>query len=134
LDNLPRLLFYLSGVLILSGAFTILTTDLLPKMTILNFTGSIFLLGFSLVYMNMTLVTSRRYLRKLETSSKLPYVFALLIAMVPVMWSFILSNGLYGMVKIIYILSVSLACLLGAYFGQKAGEKAQITYKKQLHE
>ncbi len=82
----------------------------------------------------MTLVTSRRFLRKLETTSNLPYVFALLIAIVPIIWSSIINNGLYGSVKIVYMLSISLACVIGAYAGQKAGEKAQITYKKQLYE
>ena len=82
----------------------------------------------------MTLVTSRRFLRKLETTSNLPYIFGLLIAIVPILWLFMITNGLYGSVKIVYILSISLACLVGSYFGQKAGEKAQITYKKQLRE
>ena len=134
MDNLPRLSFYLSGVLIVSGAFTLLTTDLLPKIADPGLVGSLFLLGFGLVYMNITFVVSRRFMRRLDGTSNLPFVFAFLVGIVPVGWSFIVDGGLFGTIKILYLITIVFGCFLGGFFGQRAGIKAQAAFKEQLYE
>lgn len=73
-------------------------------------------------------------MRRLDGGSKIPYVFALLVASAPIIWSFIFDGGLYGNIKLMYLLTVVFACALGGYFGERTGIKAQAAFKEQLSE
>ena len=73
-------------------------------------------------------------MRRLDGTSNLPFVFAFLVAIVPVGWSFIVDGGLFGNIKIMYLATVVFASFLGGYFGQRAGIKAQAAFKEQLYE
>jgi CDP-diglyceride synthetase len=134
LDNLPRLSFYLSGIIIVSGAFTLFTTDFLIKIADPGITGTLFLLAYGLVYMNITFVVSRRFMRRLDGASKLPYLFAFLVAFPPLIWSYVHDAGLFGTIEVVYLITVVFGCILGGYFGQRAGIKAQAKFKEELYE
>ena len=134
MDNLPRLSFYLSGILIVSAAFTLFTNDFLTLVADPGFMGTAFLIGYGLVYMNIVFVVSRRFMRRLEGHSKIPFVFAIIVALAPITWSFIFDAGLYGSIKTMYLATIIIACGLGGYFGERAGIKAQAKFKKQLYE
>ena len=134
MDNLPRLSFYLSSTLIVSGVFTLLTNDLLPKIAVQNWISYLLIIGLGLVYINITFVISRRFMRRLDNSSTLPFIFSIFVALAPIVWSFIVNVGLFGNIKFIYLATIIISCFLGGYLGQKAGIKAQSDYKKQLYE
>lgn len=133
MDNLPRLIFYLSGVVLISIAFTLFSSELLVKVADPSFTGTLFLLGFGLVYMNIIFVTSRRFMRRLEGSSNIPYLIALLVAAPPVIWVQIYDAGL-GDSRLTFVITILLAAGLGAYFGHRAGLKAQAAFQESLQE
>lgn len=134
MDNIPRLSFYISGIFIISAAFTLFTTEFLVKIADPGFIGTLFLVGFGLVYMNVTFVVSRRFMRRLDGTSIIPYIFAILVAIPPIAWSFINDSGLYGNIQILYQVTVIFASGLGGYFGHRAGLKAQEVFKEQLYE
>ena len=134
MDNLPRLSFYLSGTLIVSSAFTLLTNDLIPKVNEQGLIGFLFLIGFGLIYMNITFVISRRFMRRLDGPSNLPFVFGFLVAIVPTFWSFIIYEGIFENLPLLYLGNIIFTCFLGGGVGQKAGIKAQIVFKEQLYE
>ena len=134
MDNLPRLSFYLSGTLIVSGTFTLLTNDLIPKISEQGLIGFLFLIGFGLIYMNITFVISRRFMRRLDGPSNLPFVFGFLVAIVPLFWSFIINEGIFESLPFVYLGTIIITCYLGGILGQKAGIKAQIIFKEQLYE
>lgn len=134
MDNLPRLSFYLSGTLIVSGAFTLLTSDLIPKVNEQGLIGFLFLVGFGLIYMNITFVISRRFMRRLDGPSNLPFVFGFLVAIVPMFWSFIINEGIFESLPLMYLGTIIFTCFMGGFLGQKAGIKAQMVFKKQLYE
>ena len=134
MDNLPRLSFYLSGTLIVSGAFTLLTNDLIPKVNEQGLIGFLFLIGFGLIYMNITFVISRRFMRRLDGPSNLPFVFSFLVAIVPLFWNFIINEGIFESLPLMYLGNIIFTCFLGGFLGQKAGIKAQIIFKEQLYQ
>ena len=134
MDNLPRLAFYLSGVFIISAAFTLFTNEFIIKIADPGFTGTIFLIGFGLVYMNLTFAVSRRFMRRLDGPSNIPFLFSLLVAISPITWSFIYDSGLFGSIKTLYLITIFLACGFGGFLGKRAGLKAQKIFKEQLYE
>lgn len=131
MDNIPRLLFYSSGTLIVSTAFTLLTTELLKLVSNTSFLGTIILLFFGLIYMNMTFISSRRFYRRLESESNTPYYFGFLVFLPVIIWINIYDTGL-GWAEYLYVGTIFFACALGAFFGKKAGFKAQQKFKAEL--
>ncbi len=84
--------------------------------------------------MNITFVVSRRFMRRLEGTSNIPYLFAFLVALPPFAWSFIHETGLFGTIETVYLITLVFGCALGGYFGQRTGIKAQAKFKEQLYE
>jgi hypothetical protein len=105
----------------------------LIKITDPTFVGTLFLFGFGLVYMNIVFVTGRRFMRRLQGASPVPYIFGLLIAIPPLVWVQIYDAGL-GDANLTFQFVVIVACGLGALFGHRAGLKAQIQFQKNLQE
>lgn len=70
-------------------------------------------------------------MRRLNGSSSTPYVFGILIALPPLVWVNIYDAGL-GESMAYFIVVIVIGCGLGAYFGHRAGLKAQITFKENL--
>lgn len=133
MDNLPRFIFYASGVFIASAAFTLFSSEFLPKITDPSFVGTLFLLGFGLVYLNITFVTGRRFMRRLKGANPIPYIFALLVAIPPLVWVELYDAGL-GDFKLTFMFTIILACGLGGVLGHRAGLKAQVKFQKNLQE
>lgn len=133
MDNLPRFIFYASGVFIASAAFTLLTSEFLKKVGDPTYVGTLFLLGFGLVYLNIVFVTGRRYMRRLQGANPVPYIFALLVAIPPLVWVQIYDAGL-GDFKLTYMFTVILACGLGGLLGHRAGLKAQVKFQQNMRE
>ena len=134
MDNLPRLSFYSSGILLITAAVTLFSAEFLIKVGDPGITGFFFLTGFGLIYMNIVFVISRRFMRRENGPSQVPKIFAILVGSVPVIWVFIFDSGLTQIQQIVYAVTVSFGCVLGAYFGHNAGLKAQAKFKKQLEE
>ena len=96
-------------------------------------TGLIFLLGYGLVYMNIVFVSSRRFMRREDGPSSIPYIFAVLIALPPLVWVNIFDAGLEESL-LVFMLTIIAGCALGAYFGHRAGLKAQVVFQKNLQD
>ncbi|MEX0844017.1 MAG: hypothetical protein WD022_02005 [Balneolaceae bacterium] len=133
MDNLPRFIFYTSGVLITSAAFTLFTSEFLVKINDPSYVGLLFLLGFGLIYMSIVSVTGRRFMRRLRGPNPAPYIFGLLAAAPPLVWLQIYDAGL-GNSDLTYMLTIIVACGLGAFLAHRAGLKAQIKFQKNLQE
>ena len=133
MDNLPRFIFYASGILMLSAAFTLISSEFLGMINNPSYIGLVVLLGFGLVYMNMVFLAGRRFMRRLQGPNPVPYVFALLVAAPPLVWVQIYDAGL-GESDLTFMFTVIVACGLGAFFGHRTGLKAQIKFQENLKE
>lgn len=72
-------------------------------------------------------------MRRLQGARPEPYIFGLLIAIPPLVWVQIYDAGLAD-AKLTFQFVVIVACGLGAFFGHRAGLKAQIQFQKDLQE
>ncbi len=72
-------------------------------------------------------------MRRLQGPNPIPYIFALLVALPPLIWVNIFDAGL-GASKLTFEFTVIVACALGAYFGHRSGQKAQIKFQQNLRE
>lgn len=133
MDNIPRLIFYSFGVLVASAAFTLFSSEFLVKISDPSYVGLLFLLGFGLVYLNIVFVTGRRFMRRLQGANPTPYIFALLVAIPPLVWVQIYDAGL-GNADLTFQFTVILACGLGAFLGHRTGLKAQAKFQQELRE
>jgi len=130
-DNLPRFIFYLTGILVISAGFTLITSDALPRINDGTTFGTVVFFLMGLVYMNMVMATSRRFMRRLEGPTVAPYVFAILIFLPPAIWVFIYQGGTATSPSV-YVPMLLVACGTGAYFGHRLGLKAQIKFQENL--
>ncbi|MBO6585118.1 MAG: hypothetical protein JJ953_03330 [Gracilimonas sp.] len=133
MDNLPRFIFYASGILMISAAFTLISSEFLSMISNPTYVGLLVLLGFGLVYMNLVFLSGRRFMRRLQGPNPAPYVFALLVAVAPLVWVQIYDAGL-GDSRLTFMFTVIVACGSGAFFGHRAGLKAQAKFQKNLKE
>lgn len=131
-EQLPRIAFYTSGLVVVSGAFTIFSSELFPYVLKSNLHSIGILLAMGLVYFNMIRVSSRRYMRRLEGPSRMPWVFAFLIGGIPLFWVSIYDSGWSLVTLLIYAGIILIFSTLGALLGQKAGQKAQEQFRIQL--
>ncbi|MCG8371889.1 MAG: hypothetical protein MI700_00055 [Balneolales bacterium] len=134
MDNIPRFLVYASGIFIISSTFTLFTSELLFKIADPGWVGTAFLLGYTLVYMNIVFVISRRFMRRLEGSSITPYLFAVLTSGFPVLWIFMYDAGFTPGLQSLFAFTCLLGTFAGAYLGHRAGLKAQVIFQEKLIE
>lgn len=131
-EQLPRMAFYTSGLMVVSGAFTIFSSELFPYVLTSIFHSIGILLGIGLVYFNMIRLSSRRYMRRLDGPSRMPWLFAVLIGGLPLFWITIYDTGWPLATLLIYAGIILFFSALGAHLGQKAGYKAQQQFRVQL--
>ena len=131
-EQLPRMAFYTSGLVVVSGAFTIFSSELFPYVLKSNLHSIGILLALGLVYFNMIRVSSRRYMRRLDGPSRMPWIFAVLTGGIPLFWISIYDSGWSLVTLLIYAGIILLFSTFGAFLGQKAGQKAQEKFRMQL--
>jgi len=131
-EQLPRMSFYLSGVMLISGAFTIFSSELYPYV-LQSWLHSIgIFLGLGLVYLNMIRVISRRYMRRLDRHSRMPWFFSGVIGGIPLFWISIYDTAWPLSYHLLYAGIIILFSVLGAFLGHRSGLKAQMEFQDQL--
>lgn len=131
MDNLPRFFFYLSGILIVTVAFTLFTSELLVLINNGTALGTILFFVFGLIYMNIVVITSRRFMRRLDGPTIAPYLFAIITFLPPSVWVYLYQGGANAS-PLLYVMMLLIACGTGAYFGHRLGIKAQIQFQDDL--
>ncbi|MEO1020898.1 MAG: hypothetical protein AAFW89_00025 [Bacteroidota bacterium] len=131
MDNLPRFFFYVTGLILVSSSLILFTSELLPLVNDTGTRGLIVLLGYGFCYMNIVLVSSRRFMRRLDGSSVGPYLLGFIVFLPPACWVFI-YEAIYGSALFLFLATLMLACGAGAYAGHKIGLKAQIKFQEQI--
>lgn len=131
MNNLPRILFYITGLMFISASFILFTSDLLKKVNDGTTTGTIIFFIYGLVFMNMIAISSKRYMRRLQGSSVAPYIFAAVVFIPPAFWVLVYEGG-EATSPFLFISMLIIACGAGAWFGHNMGLKAQIKFQDDL--
>lgn len=119
--------------MLFSSAIILFTSRFISKVNDPSFVGILVLLGYGLVYMNLVFIWSRRFMRRLQGPSPVPFIFTGITALPPIVWIFIYDAGL-GNSFWLFAFTLLFGCALGGFFGHKAGLKAQIAFRKELEE
>lgn len=72
-------------------------------------------------------------MRRLQGPNPVPYIFALLAAAPPLVWVQLYDAGL-GEFRLTFMFTIIIACGLGAFWGHRAGLKAQAEFQANLRE
>lgn len=122
MENWARFFAYATSTLVLGLAIIVFTEKFIPYVAAENWIGYIALLGYGLIYLNISYGMNRRFIRKKMKGYTLSYLLGLLLFIPPAFWIYIKDVGLYQN-RILFLFILLFAALLGSYFGIKSGIK-----------
>lgn len=122
MENWARFFAYATSTLVLGLAIAVFTENFIPYVAAENWVGYVTLLGYGLIYLNLSYGMNRRFIRKKMKGYSLSYLLGLLLFIPPAFWIYVKDVGLYqGRFLFLFVLLFSV--LLGAYFGIQSGIK-----------
>jgi hypothetical protein len=128
-----RFFAYATWTLMVSLAIIIFTHSFLSWISDPGWAGTIVLLAFGFVYLNLTYAAVKRFIRKVPAPTNAHLLLAFLIFLPPFIWIYT-SAGVIGTTEILIFTVLAFACGLGAWHGNKAGIKARHDYVQTLKE
>jgi len=132
MENWARLFAYGTGVMVLGLAIIVFTESLLVFVNDPGWHGYVTLMGYGLIYLNLSYGVNRQFIRKKFRGYNLSYFLATLIFIPPAVWVYVKDVGLYE-ARPLFLTVLLFACLLGAYFGIKSGIKKRNSYLKNVN-
>lgn len=133
MQDKARFFAYSTWTIMISLAIILFTNRFLDLVSQPGWQGLVILLAFGFVYMNITYVAVKRYIRKVPTPTNLHYLLGILIFLPPACW-IIIAKGMGSTDEILLIVILAFSCGLGIYYGNRAGIKARYEYIQKLKE
>lgn len=133
MQDKARFFAYSTWVIMISLAIILFTNRFLDLVAQPGWRGLLVLLAFGFVYMNITYMAVKRYIRKVPAPTNLHYLLGVLIFLPPACW-IIIAERTVTPDEILLIAVLALACGLGIYYGNRAGIKARFEYIQKLKE
>lgn len=133
MQDKARFFAYSTWSIMISLAIILFTNRFLDFVSQPGWQGLAVLLAFGFVYMNITYVAVKRYIRKVPAPTNLHYLLGILIFLPPAGW-IIITKGMGSTDEILLIVVLALACGLGIYYGNRAGIRARYEYIQKLKE
>lgn len=128
-----RLFAYTTWVVMISLAIIVFTNRFLEFITDPGWVGLVTILAFGFVYLNLSYISVKRFIRKVFEQTQLHYVLALLIFLPPGFWVGFISEEIEGS-RLITIVVLAFSCGLGAYYGHRSGKRQQKQYIEKLRQ
>ncbi len=122
MENWARFFAYATSMLVLGLAIIVFTENLIPFVTAPNWVGYVSLLGYGLIYLNLSYGMNRRFIRKKMKGYNLSYLLGFLLFLPPACWVYIKDVGLHEK-RLLFLVVILFAVLLGSYFGIHSGIK-----------
>ena len=128
-----RFFAYATWSLMVSLAIIIFTHSFLSWISDPGWVGTVVLLAFGFIYLNLTYAAVKRFIRKVPSPTNAHLLLAVLIFLPPFVWIYT-SASIISTTEILIFTVLALACGLGAWHGNKAGIKARYQYVQMLKE
>jgi hypothetical protein len=128
-----RFFAYSTWAIMISLAIIIATHSFLDYISEPGWIGTVVLLAFGFIYMNITYVVVRRYIRKVPAPTNRHVLLAVMIFLPPFVWTYASIEVLTTTDVLIWVV-LALGSGLGAYYGNRAGIKARYEYIQTLKE
>jgi hypothetical protein len=128
-----RFFAYSTWTVMVSLAIIIFTNSFLRYIDEPGWLGTVVLLAFGLVYMNLTFAAVKRYIQKVPAPTNLHILLTVIIYLPPFVWILASADPLSTTEFLIWIV-LAMGCGLGAHYGNRAGIKARYEYIQALKE
>lgn len=128
-----RFFAYSTWSIMVSLAIILFTHGFLDWIKEPGWVGSIVLLAFGFLYLNLSYAAVKRYIRKVPAPTNLHLLLTFIIYLPPFIWILAAEDSV-GTTEILLWVVLGIACALGAIYGNKAGIKARYEYVQALKE
>ncbi|MCC5912943.1 MAG: hypothetical protein JJU46_01095 [Balneolaceae bacterium] len=129
-----RFFAYSTWSLMISLAIIVTTQGFLSYIYEPGWVGTLVLLGFGFLYLNLAYAAVKRYIRKVPAPTNMHVGLGIIIALPPSVWVYVSADPAVGTTDILIILVLILSCGLGVFYGNRAGIKARYEYIQALKE
>lgn len=131
--NWQRTFAFVTGSIVFGLAIILLSNSYIQYVAHEGTTGYLFLFGFGLVYLNLNLGMSRRFMMKAMNVSWICYLMAIFTILPTLFWVYTKDVGL-GELQLIFVMTVIFSAFLGTYFGIRRGVVKRAQYIARLRE
>jgi len=128
-----RFFAYATWSVMISLAIILFTNRFLEFITEPGFIGTLVLLAFGFLYLNLTYAAVKRYIRKVPFPTNLHMLLTALVFLPPAVWIIVFSDAITT-TEILILFVLALSCILGMIYGNRAGIKARYEYIQALKE
>ena len=133
MQDKARFFAYATWTLMISLAIIIFSNQFLYLVSEPGWLGFAILIGFGLLYLNLTYGAVKRFIKKVPAPTKLHILLGFLIFLPPALWILIIRDS-FGTTEILLLAVLALSCALGIYYGNRAGIKARYEYVQKIKE
>lgn len=95
--------------------------------------GSVVLLAFGFLYLNLCYAAVKRFIRKVPAPTNSHYLLTVIIYLPPFIWILATAEGITTTEILLWVV-LGIGCALGAVYGNRAGIKARYEYVQALKE
>ncbi len=122
-QQIARAFAFTGATLLLGVVVFFFTQALIPFVELPDIAGSVFALGFILIFLNLSFALGRRFCSRTFEMERYPYILAIVLILPTVILS-LLTNLFSGPgAAVIFFGMITLSVLAGAYFGIKSGSR-----------
>lgn len=122
-QQIARAFAYTGATLMIGVVIFFFTQGLIPFVELPDIAGSVFLLGFILIFLNLSFAMARRFCSKTFEMEHFPYIIAVLLILPTLILSAATDrfSGISAM--LLFFLVIALSSLSGAYLGIRSGRR-----------
>lgn len=131
MQNKARFFAYATWVVMISLAIILAGNRFLSLVSDPGWIGLVALLAFGFIYLNISYISIKRFIRKVAEPTNLHYVLAAIIFLPPAFWIIAVSEQAAGS-ELILILVLVFSCWLGAFYGNRTGIRARHKYIRKI--
>ncbi len=127
MQDKARFFAYSTWVIMISLAIIIFSNQFLYLVSEPGWLGLVVLLGFGLIYMNLTYNAIKRFIRKVPAPTQAHYALGALIFLPPLCWILFVSETITSN-ELLLLTVLALACGLGTFYGNRTGIRSRYEY------
>lgn len=132
MPNYPRMFAYATGTFTIGVAVYLFTNMFLPFVQRQDSIGTVFLLGYALIYASITAAVARRFIKKTLISHVFPYVLVPVMTVPAMILIYMKGEFALPTDQIVYYAVTVAGSAIGAWAGIRGGHRKRDEHIAQL--
>ncbi len=120
-QQIARAFAFTGATLMMGVVIFFFTQGIIPFVELPDIAGSVFLLGFILIFLNLSFALARRFCSRTFEMERFPYVLGLVLVLPTVVLSLLTERFSGAGPAAMFIVVVTIAALAGAFLGIRSG-------------